>query len=113
MYGENQAEYGNNVDENYTPQMDEKFFSVDGFEQINLGGASISSIIESTNFTINDFEPYIPPSFKDLEAASVEVHYLGFYLKWDPQECYYYAVESMALKPIQKGPWYLLKVLKH
>ena len=94
MYGENQAEYGNNVDENYTPQMDEKFFSVDGFEQINLGGASISSIIESTNFTINDFEPYIPPSFKDLEAASVEVHYLGFYLKWDPQECYYYAVEN-------------------
>ena len=69
-----------NIDENYTPQMDEKF-SVDGFEQINLGGASISSIIEY-NFTINDFEPYIPPSFKDLEAASVEVHIL-VYLKWD------------------------------
>jgi hypothetical protein len=23
----------------------------------------------------------------------VEVHYLGYYLKWVPQECYYYAVE--------------------
>lgn len=22
------------------------------------------------------------------------MHYLGFYLKWDPQECYYYAVEN-------------------
>jgi hypothetical protein len=21
------------------------------------------------------------------------VHYLGYYLKWDPQECYYYAAE--------------------
>ncbi len=21
------------------------------------------------------------------------MHYLGYYLKWDPQECYYYAVE--------------------
>ena len=23
-----------------------------------------------------------------------EVHYLGYYLKWEPQECYYYAVET-------------------
>ena len=22
------------------------------------------------------------------------MHYLGYYLKWDPQECYYYAVEN-------------------
>lgn len=26
--------------------------------------------------------------------AGVEVHYLGYYLKWDPQECYYYAVDN-------------------
>jgi len=24
----------------------------------------------------------------------IEVHYLGYYIKWDPQECYYYAVEN-------------------
>ena len=28
FYGENQAEYGNNVDENYTPTMDKKFFQL-------------------------------------------------------------------------------------
>lgn len=22
------------------------------------------------------------------------MYYLGYYLKWDPQECYYYAVEN-------------------
>jgi N-acetyl sugar amidotransferase len=94
MYGENQAEYGNNVDDNYTPKMDEKFFSVDDADQISLGGESINSIIESTEFKINDFAPYIPPSYEELNAANIEVHYLGYYLKWDPQECYYYAVEN-------------------
>ena len=28
FYGENQAEYGNNVDDNYVPTMDRKFFSI-------------------------------------------------------------------------------------
>ena len=27
------------------------------------------------------------------------MHYLGYYLKWDPQECYYYAVENTGFKP--------------
>src|SRR5690606_4985594 len=29
----------------------------------------------------------------EVESCGIEVHYLGYYLKWDPQECYYYAVE--------------------
>lgn len=28
-----------------------------------------------------------------LERHAIEVHYLGYYLKWHPQSCYYYAVE--------------------
>ncbi len=28
-----------------------------------------------------------------LQAAGVTVHYLGYYLRWHPQSCYYYAVE--------------------
>ena len=42
---------------------------------------------------LNDFAPYIPPSAEFLESRGIEVHYLGYYLKWDPQECYYYAAE--------------------
>ena len=30
----------------------------------------------------------------DLIKAGVEVHYLGYYLRWDPQECYYYSVDN-------------------
>ena len=50
--------------------------------------------IEKSGYSINDFTPYIPPSREELIDSGVEVHYLGYYLKWDPQECYYYAVEN-------------------
>ena len=93
MYGENQAEYGNNVDDNYIPTMDRKFFSISDPLDIVLGGKKIRDILEETDFTLNDFAPYIPPSADYLESKNVEVHYLGYYLKWDPQECYYYATE--------------------
>jgi hypothetical protein len=54
----------------------------------------MKEIIEKYDFTINDFAPYIPPKAEELRAKGVEMHYLGYYLKWDPQECYYYAVEN-------------------
>jgi N-acetyl sugar amidotransferase len=93
MYGENQAEYGNNSSENYIPTMDRKFFSVGDPQEMVLGGKPIREILAETEFSINDFAPYIPPSAEYLEAKNVEVHYLGYYLRWDPQECYYYATE--------------------
>lgn len=94
MYGENQAEYGNNPDDNYVPTMDRKFFSVGKPEEMILGGKPVKEIIAKGQFKLNDFAPYIPPSADYLESKGVEVHYLGYYLKWDPQECYYYAVEN-------------------
>lgn len=94
MYGENQAEYGNNPEDNYKPTMDRKFFSASNMEEMILGGESVKNIIAEKNFLLNDFAPYIPPSADYLESKGVEVHYLGYYLKWDPQECYYYAVEN-------------------
>jgi len=99
MYGENQAEYGNNVIENKSPKMNTKFFSIDEPLDINLGGISISEIIDSTEFELNDFAPYIPPTKKEIEQLNIEVHYLGFYLKWDPQECFYYAAENTGFEP--------------
>ena len=98
MYGENQAEYGNNSDENYTPTMDEKFFSAQSLDEMKLGGVSIPSIIKEHKFSRSDFQPYIPPSAKILSDAGVEVHYLGYYLPWDPQECYYYASQHTGFR---------------
>jgi N-acetyl sugar amidotransferase len=94
MYGENQAEYGNAIDENNKPQMDEKFFSAVDPLDVVLGGEKISDIIAEHCFTLNDFTPYLAPTVNELREKQIEVHYLGYYLKWDPQECFYYAVEN-------------------
>ena len=42
---------------------------------------------------------YLPPRLEDLEKANIEVHYLGYYLKWDPQDCFYYAAANTGFKP--------------
>ena len=94
MYGENQAEYGNSIDENKTPTMDQKFFSEGESEDLIIGGKTIKEILAEEKFCLNDFTPYIPPSAQFFRDRDIEVHYLGYYLKWDPQECYYYAVEN-------------------
>ena len=42
---------------------------------------------------------YLPSDAKKLEQSKIEVHYLGYYLKWTPQEVYYYAVENCGFRP--------------
>jgi N-acetyl sugar amidotransferase len=98
FYGENQAEYGNKVSENSSPLMREEFFSGEA-ANLRFGGESIKSILESTSFGSGDFEPYLPLSSEELRQKQIEVRYLGYYLKWDPQECYYYAVENTGFLP--------------
>ncbi len=93
MYGENQAEYGNLINENKKPTMDKSFFSSNNKYSMFFGGISVEEIIKKSDFTISDFEPYIPPHFKDLDDKGIEMHYLGYYVKWDPQEMFYYASE--------------------
>lgn len=94
MYGENQAEYGNAIDENKTPTMDHRFFSGGEAKDLIIGGKTIGELLKEDKFCLNDFAPYIPPSAELLNKRGIDVHYLGYYVKWDPQECYYYAVEN-------------------
>ncbi len=94
MYGENQAEYGNLIKENKNAKMNPEFFSNNDPLKLVLGGKTIRQIISETNYKLSDFNAYIPPSKEIIEKSGIEVHYLGYYLRWDPQECYYYAVEN-------------------
>jgi hypothetical protein len=41
-----------------------------------------------------DLMPYLPADYNSLEKSNILVQYLGYYLKWTPQEAYYYAVEN-------------------
>jgi len=99
MYGENQAEYGNPLEDNQDPFMEPSFFSIENPLEMLLGGEKVRDIINNYDFTLNDFAPYIPPQPSDISKNSTKVTYLGYFEKWDPQECYYYAVENTGFKP--------------
>ena len=102
MYGENQAEYGNPLDDNRDPFMKPDFFSIDNNRKILLGGQSIDKIIRTTNFNYSDFVSYFPPTKDEINNNEIKVSYLGFFEKWDPQECYYYSVENTGFKPARE-----------
>ncbi len=95
FYGENQAEYGNNIEDNKKETMDQKFFLDEKKTNILYGGVSKENIIKDYKFHSHDFAPYEPLTD---DKNQTEVHYLGYYLKWDPQECYYYAAKYTGFK---------------
>ncbi|GAL27519.1 legionaminic acid biosynthesis protein PtmG [Vibrio variabilis] len=55
MYGENQAEYGNAVEENKNPLMNMDFFSVQDPLEMQFGGVTMKKYLESGRYTIGDF----------------------------------------------------------
>ena len=59
-----------------------------------LGGVSIKELRERYKIDLADLMSYLPAPYEELERSDIEVHYLGYYLKWTPQEVYYYAVEN-------------------
>jgi N-acetyl sugar amidotransferase len=94
FYGENQAEYGNNIEENDRPTMDPAFFMAEPDpDTLVLGGVPARQLVEEYGVSRNDLNPYLPIDPQRLREVGTEVHYLSYYLKWDPQECYYYAAE--------------------
>ena len=91
MYGENQAEYGNKIDENQSSEMKSDFFISKNINDLIISGCKIKDIL---NETVIDFKPYLPITNEDNFNQKISVKYLGYFLKWDPQECYYYASEN-------------------
>ena len=99
VYGENQAEYGNNIKENETPFMDSKFFSIKNPLEMRFGGQTVESIISNTDFELKDFSSYIPLENKQSSKSKIKMTYLGFFEKWDPQEIYYFVTENIGFRP--------------
>lgn len=95
FYGENQAEYGNNIEENDTPVMQQKFFATKNpkTDEIILGGVPVKELVEKYGVSQKDLNPYKPVKLEEVVSKDIQIHYLGYYLKWDQQENYYYATE--------------------
>jgi len=95
FYGENEAEYGNPIADNKSAQRDVRYYgmSKEDLKQVFLGGVSIDRLMKEYGLSLNDIEPYLPADAEELTKKQVDVRYLGYYIKWTPQENYYYSVE--------------------
>ena len=93
FYGENEAEYGNPISDTENAKRDWSYFTAEDQSKIFLGGVSIGELKSDFGVDQNDLQPYLPADPNQISEKKIEVHYLGHYLKWHPQSCYYYAVE--------------------
>ena len=99
FYGENEAEYGNPIAENLKSLRDKSYFSARDLSKIYLAGTSIKNLKQNYGLTLNDLKIFLPIESKYLKKNKIEIHYLGYYLKWTPQEAFYYAVNNTGFKP--------------
>jgi N-acetyl sugar amidotransferase len=93
FYGENEAEYGNPVADNATSLRDKSYFAMQHLDELLLGGVPLPKLLRDHGLALNDVMAYLPADAAKLEQSAVEVHYLGYYIKWTPQEAYYYSVD--------------------
>lgn len=93
FYGENEAEYGNPFADNQTSLRDKSYYAMQNLDEIYLAGMPLSELRERYPVSLTDLMTYLPLDYRELEHADLEVHYLGYYLKWTPQEAYYHASE--------------------
>lgn len=98
FYGENEAEYGNPLADNTTSLRDKSYFTMNNIDDVYLGGVSIAELREKYGVDLADLMSFLPPTEDEIKHADIQVHYLGYYLKWTPQEVYYYAVENTGFK---------------
>ena len=98
FYGENEAEYGNPMADNASSLRDKSYYTTKNFENIYLAGLPLKQIIDDYGVNKSDLMTFLPLSANEFENVDVQIHYLGYYLKWVPQEAYYYAVENTGFK---------------
>lgn len=100
VFGENEAEYGNAILDNDKPTRDPKYYTAENqLADLYLGGVSATQLMEEYKFTMADLEAYLPVDPYKIQSVGTEVHYLGYYMKWHPQETYYFSVENSDFMP--------------
>ena len=88
MYGENgEVEYGGDMQNAYKPTRDIK--DHDG----HYFSGKPPEFWEQHGVNKSDLHPYMPPSYESTINNKTEIHFMGYYHFWDPQENYYYSIE--------------------
>ena len=108
FYGEVPAEYGENMDiktKRYTNVSEET--KNEGFtlspvhdmeeRDVYLGGKQVGEYLDE-GIPLVELKNYLPLNPNFLDEKKIDFYYLGYFLRWVPQEAFYYAVENTGFK---------------
>lgn len=98
FYGENEAEYGNPLMDNLSSLRDKSYYTIKNINNSYLSGITVKELTSKYKIKLSDLNHYLPLQSEKFYKTKMEIHYLGYYLKWIPQEAYYYAVENTGFK---------------
>ncbi len=96
FYGEPGVEYGDPGSDG--AQRKKHYHTGANYEEMCLGGAPIKDLIEKYGASMTDLKAYLPIDPEEYDRKGIQVHYLGWYVRWDPQEAYYYAVKNIGFE---------------
>jgi N-acetyl sugar amidotransferase len=94
FYGENEAEYGNPLADNASSLRDKAYHTMENMHEMYLAGMPVAQILDEHDVRLSDLMTFLPLPAEEFSKTDIQIHYLGYYLKWIPQEAYYYAVEN-------------------
>lgn len=103
MFGEPYSEYGSEDSSKASkPSYDVNWY-INNSDQIFFGGVHYKELLKKYKFlSKGDFKAFMPLTSKDLAESKIknlQIEYLGWYLKWNPQEIYYYASRNCGYFP--------------
>lgn len=94
MYGENgEVEYGGDMKNAFRPTRD-----IEDHDKHYFSGLPPEFWIDH-GISMTDLYPFMSPHYEDVLRNKTEIHFLGYYKSWDPQENFYYCVENTGFTP--------------
>ena len=101
MFGESYVEYGSQESSSAdsSPSYDLNWF-INDTKDIFFGGTHFDKLKKKYQWLKDvDLKPYMPLRSSEVKKSELAVEFLGWYLKWNPQESYYYASENCGYSP--------------
>ena len=93
FYGDSYAEKGLGGDLKWDGRrMDPRLYTKEKTDTIFLGGLPIDELAQH-GIAKNELNPYLPLDAEKIARSKLEIHFMPYYINYDPQKNYYYAVE--------------------
>ncbi len=108
FYGENgESEYGGSTKQINSPFEDIKdvtrtIFKSVGYDELSKIAVELGFLKENV-LTEAVREQYTTPSYEEIKKLNIQMHWMSYYRKWDPQENYYYAAKFSDFSPKNLG----------